>query len=265
MPMVCFSIVALAAAAMTVSCAAPDLQVQDYHRRVVTVENFTSVPIIVSDPTVVDDLTPAMVAAASDGVIEAECRSGCLMPSPPSHATYHVVVKKVLYERSGLHIGDKISIRGNRFLDIPLGNSLISIVSDKRDSKFGSYFLTSRVTSIGIRKNGRVIYRSVSGGRSTYQLGTSTWIGCLLQNPNSTRCAQNLLRTLNVVTSLQRSAYTQLQAENYAIGLFWGAVLLRDPTAQFPSKPCKAPESLSTCTSVQLDALKSQIHFQPSV
>ena len=213
--------------------------------------------------TATDSLEPRMVAAASDALIVARCDEGCQLTVGGSRVRYRVAVERVLFARPRTSIPTSIVVEGSESIDIPRGESFMSVVHKTRPEVNFDYFLTSRVAAVGVRQGDWVLYRTIEGGVLLYPLRRESWIGCFYHFPRSVNCSNVLLRSLNIGTPAQRAAYEALRDHDYAIGLFWGADIQAYPRSEFPSTPCARGQSLDVCTANQLNAFKARIDFHP--
>jgi hypothetical protein len=216
--------------------------------------------------TVVDKLGAPIVAAASDALVVVRCGEGCQLPNDGGwNPRYRVIVERILFVRPGISMRGSIVLRGSEAIEIPRGESFVSVVRRSPDDRKCDFFLTSRATSVGVRRGESLLYRTIEGGVRSYDLRRDSWVGCFYRSPQSTRCSDALLRSLNVTTPAQRAAYDKLRDHDFAIGLFWGADVRTFPKAEFPSAPCAQGQSIDACTAIQLNAFKQKIDFRPYV
>ncbi len=227
--------------------------------------DFATNPVRENHTTVIDALGAPMIAAASDAVIVARCDEGCQLLKGGRSPRYRVAVVRVLFARPGIAVPTSIVVRGSNAIDIPLGDSFMSVVRSSRVEQRADYFLTFRVASVGIRHGNVALYRASKGDVLQYDLRRDSWIGCFYRSPRSTRCSDALLRSLNVTTPAERAAYYRLRDHDYAIGLFWAADVQAYPKSEFPAAPCAQGQSVDACTAIQLNAFKQKINFQPYV
>jgi hypothetical protein len=214
--------------------------------------------------TAIDALGAPAIAAASDAIVVVRCDEGCQLPIGGGNPRYRLSVERVLFARSGIAVPSSIVLRGSEAIEIPRGESFMSVARRTTVDQKYDFFLTSQATSVGVRRGNSVLYRTIEGGARSYDLRRDSWIGCFYRSPRSTRCSDALLRSLNVTTPAQRAAYHLLQDSDYAIGLFWGADVQAYPKSEFPSAPCAPGQSLAVCTAIQLNAFNQKIAFQPS-
>jgi hypothetical protein len=227
--------------------------------------DFATDPVRANQATAIDSLDPRMVAASSDALIVARCDEGCQLPTGGSRVRYRVAVERVLFARPMIAMPASIVVEGSESIDIPRGDSFMSVVRNTQPERKVDYFLTSGVAAVGVKRGNRALYPTIKGGAILYTLSRESWIGCFYHFPRSVTCSTLLLRSFNIATRAQRAAFDALRDHDYAIGLFWGADVRAYPRSEFPSAPCARGQSLDQCTATQLNAFKQKINFQPAM
>jgi len=224
--------------------------------------SFLQQPVVPrGSPSVIDDLQPPAVAAASEALLQVDvAKSAQLAELDACYYTVHV--SKVLFAHHPLP--SSLVVQTDCEVIIPAGRYVMGVTAIPASSpphKIAPYRLTWRVTGVGQVSEDSVVFRARHGPGYSYAINSpSSWIGCFYRS-SSNECRIALLARYRITSSRQRRVFEQILAGDPFAGLLW-ARAATTTSHLFPTVLCSS-NILDNCASRQMFA--QMIDFQPGM
>ena len=222
-------------------------------------ETFLNQPVIPrGSSTVLDHLSPAAVAAASEALIQVDVVDGAERIGG-NDVFYEVRVSKTLFAHRPVPSTLIVMTGGN--LRIPAGRYLMALTATRASNPFHNsapYRLTRFVAGIGEITSDIVTFRKWNGPDDHYAVSDArSWVGCFYHVP-AAKCRADLLAHVRIRSFAERRTYEQLLAREPLAALMWAEVA-KTTSRPFPTTLC-SPSVLENCASLATFERWSDFH-----